>query len=110
MTETTHPAPDYKIYLKVWLTLLVITLVMVFIQNRAVLIAGMTIKASLIGAAHKDIGIEKTLVRKALFILLKGGEHWDAYTAGVQGPADPGGVFFEYITAAGLVVGRFERS
>jgi hypothetical protein len=26
------------------------------------------LKASLIGAAHKDIGIEKTLVRKALFI------------------------------------------
>jgi cytochrome c oxidase subunit IV len=48
MTETTHPAPDYKVYLKVWLTLLVITLVMVFVQNRAVLIGGMVIKASLI--------------------------------------------------------------
>ncbi|MHC4971361.1 MAG: hypothetical protein ACYTG3_03430 [Planctomycetota bacterium] len=48
MTETTHPAPNYMVYLKVWLTLLVITLVMVFIQNRAVLIGGMVIKASLI--------------------------------------------------------------
>lgn len=48
MTETTHPAPDYKVYLKVWLTLLVITLVMVFIQNRAILVGGMVIKASLI--------------------------------------------------------------
>ena len=48
MTEQTHTAPDYKIYLKVWLTLLVVTLVMVFFQNRAVLIGGMMIKASLI--------------------------------------------------------------
>ncbi|MHC4818922.1 MAG: hypothetical protein ACYTF8_12785, partial [Planctomycetota bacterium] len=44
----THPAPDSKVYLKVWLTLLVITLVMVFVQKRAVLIGGMVIKASLI--------------------------------------------------------------
>ena len=48
MTETTQAAPDYKIYLKVWLTLLVVTLVMVFFQNRAVLIGGMMIKATLI--------------------------------------------------------------
>jgi len=46
--ETTRAAPDYKIYLKVWLTLLVVTLVMVFFQNRAVLIGGMMIKATLI--------------------------------------------------------------
>ena len=46
--ETTQAAPDYKIYLKVWLTLLVVTLVMVFVQNRAVLIGGMMIKATLI--------------------------------------------------------------
>ena len=31
-------------------------------------IPAMAFKASLIGAAHKDMGIEKTLVRKALFI------------------------------------------
>ncbi|MHC4819574.1 MAG: hypothetical protein ACYTF8_16135 [Planctomycetota bacterium] len=48
MTDTTHPAPDYKIYLKVWLTLLVVTLVMVFLPSRPVLIGGMMIKASLI--------------------------------------------------------------
>lgn len=48
MTDTTHPTPNYMVYLKVWLTLLVITVVMVFIQNRAVLIGGMVIKASLI--------------------------------------------------------------
>jgi hypothetical protein len=29
----------------------------------------LAIKASLIGAAHKDIGVEKTLVRKGLFIV-----------------------------------------
>lgn len=29
---------------------------------------GLALKASMIGAAHKDIGIEKTLVRKALFL------------------------------------------
>lgn len=48
MTDTTHPAPNYMVYLKVWLTLLVITLVMVFLQNRAILIGGMVLKASLI--------------------------------------------------------------
>lgn len=32
-------------------------------------VPAMAIKASLINAAHKDIGIEKTLVRKALFIV-----------------------------------------
>jgi len=31
-------------------------------------IPAMAFKASLIGAAHKDIGIEKTLVRKSIFI------------------------------------------
>jgi hypothetical protein len=32
-------------------------------------IPAMAIKASMIAAAHKDIGIEKTLLRKALFLL-----------------------------------------
>lgn len=32
-------------------------------------IPGMAFKSALIGAAHKDIGIEKTLVRKALFLV-----------------------------------------
>lgn len=32
-------------------------------------IPGMAFKASLVNAAHKDIGIEKTLVRKALFLV-----------------------------------------
>lgn len=34
-------------------------------------IPAMAIKASIINAAHKDIGIEKTLVRKALFLICK---------------------------------------
>lgn len=33
-----------------------------------------------------------------------------AYTAGVQGPVDPGGAFLEYTIRAGVVVGRFDRS
>lgn len=32
-------------------------------------IPGMAFKSSLVSAAHKDIGIEKTLVRKALFLI-----------------------------------------
>ena len=34
-------------------------------------INGMAFKCSLISAAHKDIGIEKTLVRKAIFLVTK---------------------------------------
>lgn len=34
-------------------------------------VPAMAIKASIINAAHKDIGIEKTLVRKALFLICK---------------------------------------
>jgi hypothetical protein len=33
-----------------------------------------------------------------------------AYTAGLQGPVDQGGVFLDYVTKAGLVVGRFDRT
>lgn len=32
-------------------------------------IPGLALKASMIGAAHKNIGIEKTIVRKALFLV-----------------------------------------
>lgn len=39
----------------------------------------LSVKASLIGAAHKDLGIEKTLVRKALFL------PQDAYSANLVG-------------------------
>ena len=34
-------------------------------------VPAMAIKASIINAAHKDIGIEKTLVRKSLFLICK---------------------------------------
>lgn len=34
-------------------------------------IPGMAFKSALVAAAHKDIGIEKTLVRKALFLVTK---------------------------------------
>ena len=38
-------------------------------------IPGMGFKKSLISAAHKDIGIEKTLVRKAVFLLTENQDH-----------------------------------
>jgi hypothetical protein len=34
----------------------------------------LAIKSALISAAHKDIGVEKTLVRKGLFIIAEGGD------------------------------------
>ena len=37
-------------------------------ESGVVGVSAMAIKTALIGAAHKDIGIEKTLVRKALFL------------------------------------------
>jgi hypothetical protein len=39
--------------------------------NGDVGIPAMALKASIVTAAHKDIGIEKTLVRKALFLICK---------------------------------------
>ncbi len=49
MTDATAPrTPDYGIYLKAWLVLLGITILMVFVGHTAVLIAGMCAKASLI--------------------------------------------------------------
>jgi len=34
-------------------------------------VPAMAVKAAVLGAAHKDLGVEKTLVRKALFIVCK---------------------------------------
>lgn len=38
-------------------------------HNGEIGIPGMALKSAIVGAAHKDIGIEKTLVRKALFLI-----------------------------------------
>ncbi len=40
-------------------------------DNGRIGIPGMAFKSALVTAAHKDIGIEKTLVRKALFLVTK---------------------------------------
>ncbi len=45
---TTSTAPNYRIYLKIWMVLLVITLVMVFTKKPAILLPGMAAKATLI--------------------------------------------------------------
>jgi len=48
MTETTAATPNYKVYLRIWVVLLVITVVMVFTHKPAILIPGMAAKATLI--------------------------------------------------------------
>ena len=45
---TTRTAPNYRVYLKIWVVLLVITLVMVFTKKPAILLPGMAAKATLI--------------------------------------------------------------
>jgi caa(3)-type oxidase subunit IV len=45
---TTATAPRYAVYLRIWLALLAITLLMVFTRNAAILLPGMAAKATLI--------------------------------------------------------------
>lgn len=45
---TTTTAPNYRVYLRIWVVLLVITLIMVFTKKPAVLVPGMAAKATLI--------------------------------------------------------------
>jgi caa(3)-type oxidase subunit IV len=45
---TTATAPNYRVYLKIWVVLLAITLLMVFTKAPAILIPGMAAKATLI--------------------------------------------------------------
>ena len=45
---TATTTPNYRVYLKIWVILLVITLVMVFTKKPAVLLPGMAAKATLI--------------------------------------------------------------
>jgi caa(3)-type oxidase subunit IV len=45
---TTATAPNYRVYLRIWGVLLVITLLMVFTRNPAILLPGMAAKATLI--------------------------------------------------------------
>ena len=45
---STATAPNYRVYLKVWIALLVITLLMVFTRNPSILLPGMAAKATLI--------------------------------------------------------------
>ena len=59
MDDSTAAAPNYGVYLKVWAVLLVITLLMVFFTAKAVLIAGMTLKALLIALWFMHLRYEK---------------------------------------------------
>jgi caa(3)-type oxidase subunit IV len=45
---STATAPNYRVYLRIWIVLLVITLLMVFTRNAAILLPGMAAKATLI--------------------------------------------------------------
>lgn len=45
---STTTVPNYRVYLKIWIVLLVITLLMVFTRNPAILLPGMAAKATLI--------------------------------------------------------------
>jgi caa(3)-type oxidase subunit IV len=45
---TTAATPNYRVYLKIWGILLVITLLMVFTHKPAILVPGMAAKATLI--------------------------------------------------------------
>ena len=53
------PQPNYSVYLKAWLVLLVITVLMVAIGNRAVLVVGMTIKATIIALWFMHLRYER---------------------------------------------------
>jgi cytochrome c oxidase subunit IV len=45
---TTATVPNYRVYLRIWVVLLVITLIMVFTKKPLVLVPGMAAKATLI--------------------------------------------------------------
>jgi hypothetical protein len=45
---TATTTPNYRVYLRIWVVLLGITLLMVFTRNPAILLPGMTAKATLI--------------------------------------------------------------
>jgi len=52
MSAHENPPPeqaDYSSYFKAWAVLLVVTLLMVFLHNRAVLLFGICLKGSIIG-------------------------------------------------------------
>ena len=59
MTSQTHAEVDYRTYWLAWLCLLVITLAMVFIGNQPVLIAGMSLKAAIIGLWFMHLRYER---------------------------------------------------
>jgi caa(3)-type oxidase subunit IV len=45
---TATATPHYRVYLRIWVVLLVITIIMVFTQKPAILLPGMMAKATLI--------------------------------------------------------------
>lgn len=59
MTVSQHAQAGYKTYWLAWLCLLFITLTMVFIGSSPVLIAGMTLKATIIGLWFMHLRYER---------------------------------------------------
>jgi len=49
------PRAGYAKYLKAWITLLVITIVMVFVSNPAVILVGICVKVSIIAAVFMHL-------------------------------------------------------
>ena len=75
MTTDAQAASPYRGYLNVWLSLLVITLIMVFLANPVVLLVGMLVKVSIIALWFMHLRSERidfTWI-VALSILLTGG-------------------------------------
>jgi len=52
-------APNYAVYFRIWIVLLAITLAMVFIDNRAFLVLGMSAKAILIALWYMHLKDER---------------------------------------------------
>ena len=59
MTSEAHREVDYRTYWLAWLCLLVITVAMVFIGTSTVLLAGMTLKAAIIGLWFMHLRFER---------------------------------------------------
>ena len=60
MNETAVPSSGhYGGYLKIWIVLLVLTILMLFIDSRSFLIAGMTIKGTLIAGWFMHLKSER---------------------------------------------------
>jgi caa(3)-type oxidase subunit IV len=63
-------AVPYRIYWQAWLVLLLITLVMIFVQSPAVLIAGIVLKASIIVLWFMHLRYENPVFAMAIAVAI----------------------------------------